>query len=107
LTIKGNLVTTSPTRPVVRAAQRSVRLFGVQPDVYGSSVKPLTGESLYGHLGKQSLRFVTPDLESADVEVYKYRPSGLTLNYSFTGGLPCATDDAKPRPTVPSSKEVT
>jgi len=102
---KGNLVTTSLLGPSFAPPSVVYVYSGCNPTCTLISSSPLTGESLYGHLGKQSLRFVTPDLESADVEVYKYRPSGLTLNYSFTGGLPCATDDCEAAAYSPSSKK--
>jgi hypothetical protein len=48
---------------------------------------------------------VTTNIESSDVEVYTYRPSGLTFLYSFTGGLPCATDECEAAAYSPSSQK--
>jgi hypothetical protein len=100
---KGNLVTVSLFGPSFSLPSTVYVYSGCNPACTLISSTPLTGESIFGHLGKASLRFVTPDLESADVEVYKYRPSGLTLNYSFTGGLPCATDECEAAAYSPSS----
>jgi len=100
---KGNLVTVSLFGPSFSLPSTVYVYSGCNPACTLISSSPLTGESIFGHLGKASLRFVTPDLESADVEVYKYRPSGLTLNYSFTGGLPCATDECEAAAYSPSS----
>jgi len=100
---KGNLVTVSLFGTSFSLPSVVYVYSGCNPACTLISQTPLTGESIFGHLGKQSLRFVTPNIESADVEVYKYRPSGLTLNYSFTGGLPCATDECEAAAYSPSS----
>jgi hypothetical protein len=100
---KGNLVTVSLFGPSFTLPSVVYVYSGCNPTCTLISSTPLTGENIFGHLGKQSLRFVTPNLESADVEVYKYRPSGLTLNYSFTGGLPCSSDECEAAAYSPSS----
>jgi hypothetical protein len=100
---KGNLVTVSLFGKSFTLPSVVYVYSGCNPTCTLISTTPLTGENIFGHLGKQSLRFVTPNLESADVEVYKYRPSGLTLNYSFTGGLPCSTDECEAAAYSPSS----
>ena len=100
---KGNLVTESLFGPSFSLPSEVFVYSGCNPACTLISSSQLAGESIFGHLGQKSLRFVTTDLESADVEVYRYRPSGLTLNYSFTGGLPCATDECEAAAYSPSS----
>jgi hypothetical protein len=49
----------------------------------------LTGESVYGHVGKQQQRWVTGDVTNNDVEVYSYSPAtgvGKML-YNFNNGM--------------------
>jgi hypothetical protein len=103
---KGNLVTTSLFgRSTLLPSEVDV-YSGCNPACTLISTSTLTGESVFGHLGKLSLRFVTTDVESKDIEVYKYQPSGLTLYYSFTGGLPCAsTDECESAAYSPSSQK--
>jgi len=100
---KGNLVTTSLFGPGFSLPSTVDVYSGCNPACTLISSSNLTGESIFGHVGKASLRYVTTDLSSSDVEVYKYRPSGVTLNYSFTGGLPCATDECEAAAYSPSS----
>jgi hypothetical protein len=102
---KGNLVTVSLFGPSFTLPSVVYVYSGCNPTCTLISSSPLTGESIFGHVGKQSLRFVTTDLSSADVEVYKYRPSGLTLNYSFIDDLPCATDECEAAAYSPSSSK--
>jgi hypothetical protein len=102
---KGNLVAESLFGPSFTLPSTVSVYSGCNPACTLISTSSLTGESIFGHLGKASLRFVTPDIESADVEVYNYRPSGLTLLYSFTGGLPCATDECEGAAYSPSSQK--
>jgi hypothetical protein len=78
---------------------------GCNPACTPISSTALTGESLYGHVGKQNARYVAADLQYADIEVYKYRAKGLSFNYSFTGGLPCATDYCEAAAYDPSTSE--
>jgi hypothetical protein len=86
---QGNLVTTSLLGSDFRLPS-SVNVYsGCKPACTLLSLTPLAGESIYGHIGKQNARYVTTDLEFADVEVYMYNKSGLSPYYSFTGGLPC------------------
>jgi hypothetical protein len=99
----GNLVTESLFGPSFSLPSYVYVYSGCNPTCTLISSSPLTGESIFGHLGKVSQRFVTTNLESADVEVYKYRPSGLTLQYSFTGGIPCASDECEAAAYSPSS----
>ncbi len=54
----------------------------------------LTGESVYGHIGRQNERWVTADLTTSQMEVYSYsQTSGVgSMMYSFNNGLSsCAT----------------
>jgi hypothetical protein len=100
----GNLVTESLFGPSFSLPSQVYVYSGCNPACTLISTSNLTGESIFGHLGKNSQRFVTTNLESADVEVYKYRAqSGLTLNYSFTGGIPCATYECEAAAYSPSS----
>ncbi|HEV3090460.1 MAG TPA: hypothetical protein VGX91_03350 [Candidatus Cybelea sp.] len=89
----GNLVTTS-LYDASGSLPSIVSVYsGCNPACTLRSATALAGESIYGHVGKQTQRYVTTDLLYADVEVYRYRATtGLSLNYSFTGSLPCATD---------------
>ena len=100
---KGNLVTVSLFGPSFSLPSIVNVYSGCNPACTLLSSTTLTGENIFGHLGKVSARFVTPNLESADIEVYRYKPSGLTLNYSFTGGIPCATDECEGAGYSPSS----
>jgi hypothetical protein len=102
---KGNLVTTSLFGPSFSLPSLVNVYSGCNPACTLISSSQLTGESIFGHVGKQNIRFVTTNLESADVEVYNYRPSGLTLRYSFTGGIPCATDECEAAAFSPSSQK--
>ncbi len=102
---KGNLVTTSLFGPSFSLPSQVYVYSGCNPACTLISKSNLTGESIFGHVGKASLRYVTTDLSSEDVEVYKYRPSGLTLNYSFTGGIPCASDECEAAAYSPSSQK--
>jgi hypothetical protein len=100
----GNLVTVSLFGPSFSLPSQVYVYSGCNPACTLISTSNLTGESIFGHLGKNSQRFVTTNLESADVEVYKYRAqSGLTLNYSFTGGIPCSSDECEAAAYSPSS----
>ncbi|MGC2633608.1 MAG: hypothetical protein WA215_05275 [Candidatus Cybelea sp.] len=102
----GNLVTTSLFGPSFSLPSQVYVYSGCNPACTLVSTSNLTGESIFGHVGKQSLRFVTTNLESADVEVYKYRAkAGLTLQYSFTGGLQCATYECEAAAYSPSSQK--
>jgi hypothetical protein len=99
----GNLVTTSLYGPSGSLPSVVNVYSGCNPACTLISSTALTGESLYGHVGKVNQRYVTTDLLYADVEVYKYRAKGLSLYYSFTGGLPCATDLCEAAAYDPSS----
>ncbi len=101
---KGNLVTTSLFGPGHKLPSTVNVYSGCNPACTLISSSNLTGESIFGHVGKMSLRYVTTNLSLADVEVYKYRPTGLTLQYSFTG--PCGvtgTDECEAAAYSPSS----
>ncbi len=89
---QGNLVTTSLYGPTGSLPSTVNVYSGCNPACTMLSSTALIGESLYGHIGKQNRRYVTTDLQFADVEVYRYKKTGLTPYYSFTGGLPCATE---------------
>jgi hypothetical protein len=55
----------------------------------------LTGESVYGHVGRQNARYVTGDVTNGTIEVYSYKPAtgvGAML-YDFNNGLTCSPTD--------------
>jgi hypothetical protein len=59
------------------------------------STKSLEGESIYGGIGRQNLRFVTFDLSDDEMEVYSYSSqTGIgSLLYEFNNGLnSCASN---------------
>ena len=99
----GNLVTTSLLGPFLTLPSVVYVYSGCNPACTPLSSTPLAGLSMYGHVGKQNARYVTTDLLFADVEVYQYKKTGLTLLYSFTGGLPCATNECEAAAYDPSS----
>ncbi len=99
----GNLVTTS-LYSQSGSLPSTVNVYsGCNPACTLLSSTALTGESIYGHVGKQNARYVTTDLQYADVEVYHYNKTGLSPYYSFTGGLPCDTDHCEAAAYDPSS----
>jgi len=102
---KGNLVATSLFGPSFSLPSTVNVYSGCNPACTELSSSPLAGESIFGHVGKQNERFVTTDLETASVEVYSYKSSGLSLLYSFTGGIPCSTDECEAAAYDPSSKK--
>jgi hypothetical protein len=102
---KGNLVTVSLFGPSFSLPSTVNVYSGCNPACTLISSSNLAGESLFGHMGRENERFVTTDLENASVEVYRYKSTGLTLMYSFTGGLPCATDECEAAAYSPSSKK--
>ncbi|MGC2405878.1 MAG: hypothetical protein WA431_05675 [Candidatus Cybelea sp.] len=95
---QGNLVTISGGLP-----SRVNVYSGCNPACKRLSTTVLAGLSMYGHVGKQNARYVTTDIEIDTVEVYRYKKTGLSLLYSFTGGLPCATDLCEAAAYNPSS----
>jgi hypothetical protein len=99
----GNLVTISILGPSFTLPSTVSVYSGCNPACTLLSSTRLTGLSMYGHVGKQNARYVTTDLLFADVEVYQYNKTGLKLLYSFTGGLPCATDECEAAAYNPSS----
>ncbi len=55
----------------------------------------ITGESIYGHVGRQGERYVTGDVTNGTMEVYSYNAAtgvGAML-YSFNNGLTCSPTD--------------
>ena len=95
---QGNLVTISGGLP------STVNVYsGCNPACTRLSSTAVAGLSMYGHVGKQNARYVTTDIETATVEVYRYKKTGLSLFYSFTGGLPCATELCEAAAYDPSS----
>lgn len=102
---KGNLVTMSLFGASFSLPSLVNVYSGCNPACTLLSSTKLQGESIFGHVGKQNERFVTTDISSSDVEVYKYASSGLSLLYSFTGGLPCATDECESAAYSPSSQK--
>jgi hypothetical protein len=99
----GNLVTTSILGPSFTLPSVVYVYSGCNPACTLLSSTPIAGLSMYGHVGKQNSRYVTTDLLFADVEVYQYKKTGLTLLYSFTGGLPCATNECEAAAYDPGS----
>ena len=54
----------------------------------------LDGESVFGHLNKNSTNFAAADFQSGTIDVYSYAPTQLTYRYSFGGfGGPSAIVD--------------
>ena len=103
---KGNLVTVSLFGPSFSLPSVVNVYSGCNPSCTLLSSTKTNGESIFGHVGKQNERFLTTNLSSADVEVYKYNAtSGLTFDYSFTGGIPCATYECEGSAYSPSSKK--
>ncbi|HEY1882194.1 MAG TPA: hypothetical protein VGG51_04045 [Candidatus Cybelea sp.] len=102
---KGNLVTTSLFGPSFSLPSTVNVYSGCNPACTLLSSTPLAGESIFGHVGRQGLRYVTTDLETAATEVYAYKPTGLTLLYSFTGGIPCASDECEAAAYTPSTNK--
>jgi hypothetical protein len=47
----------------------------------------LHGDSVFGHLNKQSMAFVAGDFSNGEEDVYSYSPSAVTYMYSFDNGL--------------------
>jgi hypothetical protein len=102
---KGNLVTISLLNSSFGLPSQVNVYSGCNPACTLLSSSNLAGESIFGHLGRQNNRFVTTDLENASTEVYSYSATGgLSLLYSFTGGIPCATDECEAAAYSPSSK---
>lgn len=103
---KGNLVTISLLNSSFGLPSQVKVYSGCNPACTLLSTSSLAGESIFGHLGRQNGRFVTTDLENASTEVYTYSATaGLTLLYSFTGGIPCATDECEAAAYSPSSQK--
>ncbi len=48
---------------------------------------PLRGTGTYGRLNKDSTEFAAADYQNSSVDVYKYSPTTLTFEYSFSKGL--------------------
>jgi hypothetical protein len=47
----------------------------------------LHGESIYGHLDKAGKTYATVEHAAGQVDIYSYKPKGLTYLYSFSNGL--------------------
>jgi len=102
---KGNLVTVSLFGPGFSLPSTVNVYSGCNPACTLVSSSNLAGESIFGHVGRQDEHFVTTDLETATIEVYKYKPTGLSLLYSVSGGIPCASDECEAAAYSPSSKK--
>lgn len=102
---KGNLVTTSLFGPDSSLPSQVVVYSGCNPACTMRSSTTLSGQNIFGHVGRANNRFVTADLETGGIEVYSYKPSGLSLLYSFTGGLDCVTDQCEGAAYSPSSRK--
>lgn len=100
---KGNLVTTSLLGPSSRPPSVVYVYSGCKPACTLLSTSTLTGLSMFGHVGKVNQRYVTTNLTSGNVEVYSYTSSGLSLLYSFDGGIGCATNVCEGAAFSPSS----
>ncbi|MEO7201551.1 MAG: hypothetical protein ABI431_02570 [Candidatus Tumulicola sp.] len=48
---------------------------------------PLVGNGTYGHLNKDSTELAVADTQLSSIDVYKFSPTSLRFEYSFTGGL--------------------
>ena len=66
----------------------------------------LSGEVVFGHVGRQNERFVVGDVEDAVISVYSYSPStGLgSLLYSFNNGINCTSDECEGAAYMPSGQ---
>ncbi len=66
----------------------------------------LTGESVYGHIGRQNERYVTTDVTDSSVEVYGYNhATGVgSMLYTFNNGLTCSGDVCEAAAFMPSSQ---
>ncbi len=53
---------------------------------------PLLGQSVFGHLNKQSMAFVAGDVEFGQLDVYDYSPTSLTYSYSINNGFAPSED---------------
>jgi hypothetical protein len=47
----------------------------------------LQGQTMFGHLNKQSMIFAAADYQYGQIDVYQYSTSGITYIYSFNNGL--------------------
>jgi len=47
----------------------------------------LQGQSLFGHLNRQSMIYAAADFQNGQIDVYHYSASGVTYWYSFNNGL--------------------
>lgn len=65
---------------------------------------PLQGDTIYGHLNQASTAFVAADYVNGEIDVYKYRRTGLIYQYSFNNGLSSA-DTIEGAAYNPASKE--
>lgn len=65
---------------------------------------PLQGDTIYGHLNQASTAFVAADYVNGEVDVYKYRRTGLLYQYSFNNGL-SSSDTIEGAAYNPASKE--
>jgi hypothetical protein len=64
----------------------------------------LEGDSVFGHLNKQSMTFAAGDYDLGQIDVYYYSPTSLTYWYSFNNGLP-ASDDVEGAAYNPRSRQ--
>lgn len=48
---------------------------------------PLQGETVFGHLNKQSMAFVAGNVAAGSLDIYSYSPTSLTYMYSITNGF--------------------
>jgi hypothetical protein len=50
------------------------------------------GESVFGHLNKQSMAYAAGDFANGEVDVYTYNPTDVAYRYSFNNGLSASLD---------------
>jgi len=100
---KRNLVTVSLLGPSSGPPSVVYVYSGCNPACTLLSTTTLNGLSMFGHVGRQNKRFVTGDLTFGDIEIYSYKSSGLSLLYSFDGGLGCAINDCEGAAYSPGS----
>ncbi len=65
---------------------------------------PLEGESAFGHVGHENLRFTAGDFANGQVDIYCYSATGLYYMYSFNNGL-SASLSVEGAAYIPRSRE--
>ncbi len=65
---------------------------------------PLHGDTVFGHLNRTGTEWVGGDYQNGMLDVYKYRTSTLTYEYSISNGFN-PSDEVEGAAFSPSSKE--